>query len=154
MRGHRDTGFLYRALVLCVVALTVGLGAVVVATNHELEKVVAPSLYRNLLLFLGPLVAICLTGFSLFSRSFSRRSFLSELLILLASYCVFLSVYLPHVLTFRGEAGKTCHFWQFGCADVAPEPDHRLTITGLVLAAAIYLIVFLREGIFRVRNDN
>ena len=115
MAKERDERYTHRVIVLAIVGLSTGLGAVTILSSDEMTKVLENSALRTALILFAPLAALALTGYSLALRS--RRSYhvAKEALALAGAYLLCLSVVLPTVATQFFYPDPDCSFWIFQC---------------------------------------
>lgn len=153
--GRREERFAHRVLVIATLALVIGIGVVVLKESNEIEKLIEPSIYRDILFLIGPFAALSMTGYSLASKTFSSGGLRSEFLALLGSYALFMAVALPSFKRREIDSHDDCRFWYFwgGCDELSVR-DHRITLVFLVLAAVLILMSFFRAKIFRLDEQN
>ncbi len=144
----RDEKFIHRFFILLLLALVTALGVVVAFDSNEFKKLLGVSITRDVLLLLTPLSALALTGFGLTHRTFSSRSIISEIGLLLAVYLFHLSITLSNYFSRSVSPDTNCRFWQLSCRDELIKPDWRIFIFLSFLSLALIYWVFAREGFF------
>ncbi|MCV2873300.1 hypothetical protein OEZ71_13455 [Defluviimonas sp. WL0050] len=152
--GRREERLVHRTFVLIVVAAVMGIGVVVIKENTEIQKLIEPSIARDLLLLIAPLAGLAMTGYSLASKTLSSGGFLSEFFALVGSYSIFIAVALPSFTKRELASGEVCSFWQLFCKETLLVRDHRITLVFSVVAVVLVAVSLLKAGIFRVPDKD
>ena len=139
-----NTKFVHRIIVLCILALTLGIGVAVVKSNPEVSKLVPDSLLRDSLLLISPLAGLAITGYGLTYRMHSGRSLMTEFLVLGFCYCVFLVAALPYFLLTEVGAGA-CSLWGYWCDAAEQGPNYLIILPVTTVAFALALSIYWRE---------
>ncbi|MFC3613921.1 hypothetical protein ACFORG_09150 [Lutimaribacter marinistellae] len=143
--SRREELFAHRIFVLAIVAAVMGIGVVVVKESREIQKLIEPSIARDLLLLCAPLAGLAMTGYSLAGRAFASGGLKAEILGLSGAFSIFLAVALPSFLKRQLASSETCRVWQIFCKETLSVRDHRLTL--LFGAVAVVLIILsLRQA--------
>lgn len=147
--GRREARFVHRVAVLLTGAAAMGIAIVVLKESREIQKIVEPSTFRDILLVFAPFSALSMTGYSLASRSFSSGGLLSELVALSGSYSLFLAVALPSFIKRELNTADDCSFWQIYCEETLSVRDHRITLVFLVLSTVLVSYSLFLAGVIR-----
>ena len=152
--GRREERFIHRVAVLTMLAIVMGIGVVVTKESQEMEKLIAPSTARDLLLLLAPFAALATTGYTLAGKMFSSGGLLGEVFGLLGSYSLFLAVALPSFFKRELPSEEACKFWQFFCEEAHSVRDNRISFIFIVLSVVLVTASLWRAGIFWGNSKN
>lgn len=147
-----DHKFVHRVGVLLILAIVMGIGVVVIKESGEVEKLIADTTPRDLLLLTAPLAGLAMTGYSLAGKVLSSGGLLSELFAVAGAYCAFLATALPSFFKQERATGADCWFWQWSCEETLLVRHQGLTPFLLFLALVAILFALSRASIVRLRK--
>lgn len=145
--GRREERFVHRVMVVAMIAIVMGIGVVVVKESREIQKLIEPSIARDLLLLLGPLAGLAMMGYTLAGKMFSSGGLLGEFIGLMGSYSLFLAVALPSFFKRELASEDVCKIWQIFCEETLSARDHRISLLFSILSAVLVTASLRRAGV-------